>query len=88
MKNKNNKQKVKIVYKEDTGETVYSMASLEGLTPEQVEERHEQRKKRFKVTRKEKKAMISAAYQVYLVPILCLVGAFALVAVIFWLLLR
>lgn len=88
MKKKKSKQKVKVAYREDNGETVYSMASLEGLTPEEAERRAEEKKRRVKLSRKEKGAMIRAAYSVYGKILLIFIGSFALVAVILYLLLK
>ena len=73
------KSKTKVVYKDD-GETVYSMAALDGITPEEAEQRAEERKKRVKLTRKEKRAMISAGYRVY--------GPFAFVALVLYLIMK
>lgn len=86
MKKKN--KKIKVVYPQDNGETIYSMAGLEGLTPEQAEQRAEERKKRVKLSRKERRAMIGAAYQVYLPVLLIFVVAFGIAAVILFLLMR
>ena len=59
------KKKIKVVYLEDKGETVYSMAALEGKTPEEKEE-YERRRRNFPaVTGREKRAMIGAAFTVY-----------------------
>ena len=80
---KNNKKKV--IYKEDTGETIYSMAALNGLTPEEQERIAEERKNRPAITRKERRAMIRAAFEVYGPPILMTILAFALVAVVLYL---
>lgn len=77
--------KKKIIYKEDTGETIYSMAALDGLTPEELERIDEERKKRPPFTRKERRAMIGAAFEVYGPPILLTMLAFALVAVLLYL---
>ena len=44
------KKKPKVVYKEDTGETVYSMAALNGRTPEQQEEFDRKRKSQLAYT--------------------------------------
>lgn len=84
MKNK----KKKTVYLEDKGETVYSMAALEGKTPEQLEEEHKRRKNFPQVTRKERRAMISAAFTVYGPLLLMLVGSFAVVALFLYFFLR
>lgn len=82
-----NKKKDKVVYV-DNGETIYSMAALEGLTPEQAEERDKERKKRVKLTRKEKHAMIGAAYKVYGPILLTFIVAFGLVAILLYLIMR
>ncbi len=82
------KTKPKTVYKEDDGRTLYSMAGLEGKTPEDLEERDKQRKNAVKVTRKERRAMISAAFQVYGPILLIILVGFALAAVILYLFLR
>ena len=62
---KKDKKKVKVVYIEDKGETIYSMAALNGRTPEEQEEFDKQRKNRVRPTGKERFAMISAAFSVY-----------------------
>ncbi len=82
------KNKVKTVYKEDDGRTVYSMAALEGKTPEDLEERDRQRKNAVKVTRKERRAMIAAAFQVYGPILLIIVVGFALAAMIVYFLIK
>ena len=76
------KKKTKVIYREDTGETIYSMAALEGRTPEQQEEYDRQRKNRVFVTAKERWAMIAAAFTVYGPPFLIMIGAFLLAAVL------
>ncbi len=81
------KNKPKVVYKEDDGRTIYSMAGLEGKTPEELEERDRQRKNAVKVSRKERRAMIAAAFQVYGPILLIILVAFSLAAVIVYLLL-
>lgn len=82
------KPKTKVAYKPDDGRTVYSMAALEGKTPEDLDEREEQRKKRVNVTRKERRAMIAAAFQVY-APILGIIlFSFTFAAVLIYLLMR
>lgn len=88
MKKNKKKEKVKTVYREDNGETVYSMASLEGLTPEEAERRAEEKKKHVKLTRKERGAMIRAAYSVYGKILLIFLGSFAIVAVVIYLLMK
>ena len=86
-KSKNNK-KVKIVYTEDKGETIYSMAALEGRTPDEQEEFDRKRKNRVPVTGKERFAMMMAAFSVYGPILLCCVGAFTAAALIMYLFLR
>lgn len=83
----NKKPKTKVVYKDD-GETIYSMAALEGLTQEEAEKRAEEHKKRVKLTRKEKRAMISAGYQVFAPILLIFVVAFAFVALVLYLIMK
>ncbi len=82
------KAKQKTVYKQDDGRTIYSMAGLEGKTPEELEERDRQRRNAVKVTRKERRAMIAAAFQVYGPILLIILVAFGLAAVIVYLLMR
>ena len=82
------KNKPRVVYKQDDGRTVYSMAGLEGKTPEQLEERDRQRKRAVKVTRKERRAMIAAAFQVYGPVLLIIVVGFGLAGVLLYFLLR
>lgn len=78
------KKKTKTVYFEDTGETVYSMAALEGRTPEQQEEFDRQRKNYVGFTRKEKGAMIKAAFTVYGPVLLCTLGSFLAAALLMY----
>ena len=82
------KNKQKVVYKPDEGQTIYSMAALEGKTPEDLDKREEQRKKRVNGTRKERNAMIRAAFQVYGPILLIIIVAFSIAAVIMYLLLQ
>ena len=82
------KNKPKVVYKPDEGQTIYSMAALEGKTPEDLDKREEERKKAVKVTRKERRAMMRAAFQVYGPILLMIVVGFSLAAAIIYLLLR
>ena len=81
------KNKQKVVYKPDNGETIYSMAALEGKTPEDLDRREEERKKRVSITPKERRAMIKAAFQVYGPILLIIIGAFSFAAVVLYLLL-
>ena len=46
---KQKKVKTKTVYLEDKGETLYSMAALSGMTPEELDELNEKKKNREKI---------------------------------------
>ena len=81
---KEKKKKPKVVYYEDRGQTIYSMAALDGMTPEEKEELDKKRKNVNIFTRKEYMAMFKAAFQVYGPILLCCVGAFTLVALIMY----
>ena len=71
------KKKKKIVYiGEDKGQTIYSMAALDGKTPEEVEEEAKRRNTIY-IKPSERRAMISAAFRVYGPIFLICVGAFA-----------
>ena len=72
------KKKKQIIYYEDKGETVYSMAALDGKTPEEVEEEAERRKSAPIVMPAERRSMIKAAFTVYGPLLLICVGAFAI----------
>ena len=78
------KKKIKTVYMEDTGETVYSMAMLEGRTPEQQEEFDRRRKSNIAYTRGEKGAMIKAAFTVYGPVLLCTLVSFLAAALLLY----
>ena len=82
------KKKPKIIYYEDKGQTIYSMAALEGKTPEQVEEEEKRRKNFPKVTGREQWAMIKAAFTVYGPVFLMLIGSFALAALFLYFFLK
>ena len=82
------KKKPKVVYREDTGETIYSMAALEGRTPEEQEEYDRQRKNRVFVTGCVGWAMIVAAFSVYGPPFLVMIAGFTLAALLVYLFLR
>ena len=82
------KKKTKVVYKEDNGETIYSMAALNGRTPEEQEEYEKKLKNRVKVTGRERFAMIKAAFLVYGPMLLIVVGAFAAAALLMYFLLK
>ena len=78
----------KVVYLEDKGETIYSMASLEGRTPEEQEEFDKKRRSRVDTTAKERRAMIAAAFSVYGPLLLCVLGSFLVAALLLYLYLR
>ncbi len=78
-------KKRKVVYREDTGETIYSMAALDGRTPEQQEELDRQRREQKVFTGGEKRAMIKAAFTVYGPVFLCVLGAFLAAALLLYL---
>lgn len=84
-KKKNKEQKPKIVYKEDTGETIYSMAGLYGdVAPRKDEEKEQPKSTPVRMTHRERAAMIRAAFQVYTPVLLCTIGAFALAALLLY----
>lgn len=83
-KNTEKKKKPRVVYLEDKGETLYSMAALHGLTPEEQDELDRKRKNRVSVTRSEKRAMIAAAFSVYGPLLLCVLGSFLLAALLLY----
>lgn len=85
---KKNKKKKKVVYLEDKGETVYSMAALEGRTPEEQEEYDKKRKNRISATGKERWAMLTAAFSVYGPILLLCVASFFVAALLLYLFLR
>lgn len=84
---KDKKKKQKTVYIEDKGQTLYSMATLEGRTPEEQEEYDKRRKNFPMITGKERFAMIKAAFTVYGPVLLITVAGFALAGLLlyFWL---
>ena len=82
------KKKPKIVYYEDRGQTIYPMSVLDGMTPEEAEEQRKKKENRPVVNGKERLAMIRAAFTVYSVPLLILIGAFGLTALIMYFFLR
>lgn len=85
---KKNKNKPKIVYLEDDGRTLYSMAALDGRTPEEQEEYARKKKNGVDVTKEERRAMIAAAFTVYGPFFLCMIGAFAIAALLMYFFLR
>jgi hypothetical protein len=82
------KRKTKVVYLEDKGETIYSMAALNGRTPEEQEEFNKKRKNAVAITGREKWAMIKAAFTVYGPLMLIVVGSFGIAALLLYLLLK
>ncbi len=86
--NKDNEKKKKVVYEEDDGRTIYSMSALDGLTPEEQEERDKQRKNRVNATWKERRAMIAAAFEVYAPMLLVIIGSFSFVALMMYFFLK
>ena len=82
------KKKVKVVYYEDKGQTLYSMAALDGKTPEEREEFEKRRRETPAFNRGEKWAMAKAAFTVYGPLLLICVGGFGLTALLLWLFLK
>ena len=83
------KKKVKVVYvTKDTGQTLYSMAALNGRTPEEQEELDKKRRSSTGATWSERWVMIKAAFTVY-GPILlvCTLG-FSVAALLMYLLIK
>ena len=83
-----NRKKNKNVYLEDQGETIYSMAALEGRTPEEQEEYDRKRRNRVTATARERWAMMRAAFSVYGTILLICVGSFTVAALLMYLFLR
>ena len=81
------KKKTKVVYLEDKGQTIYSMAALEGKTPEEKEDEAKRKKNAPLVMGAERRAMIRAAFTVYGPILLICVGGFAIAGLLayFWL---
>ena len=82
------KKKIKTVYAEDKGETIYSMAGLYGRTPEEQEEYDRKNKNRIQATAKERWAMMKAAFVVYGPLLLIVVGSFGLAALLMYFFLK
>ena len=82
---KKKKKKSKVIYVGDNGQTLYSMAALNGKTPEEEEELAERRKSTPSFTGKERGAMIKAAFTVYGPLLLIAVGGFGLAALLLYL---
>ena len=82
------KKKIKVVYLEDRGQTLYSMAALDGKTPEEREEFEKRRRETPMFTAGEKWAMIKAAFTVYGPLLLITVGGFGIAALLMYLFLK
>ena len=82
------KKKQKTVYYEDRGQTIYPMSFLDGMTPEEAEELRRKKENRPIVTGKERWAIMRAAFAVYSVPLLILIGAFGLTALLMYFFLK
>ena len=70
------KKKIKTVYREDNGETIYSMSGLYGRNPDEQEAYEKKLKNRIDATAKERWAMIRAAFTVYGPILLMIVASF------------
>lgn len=88
MKRSEKKKKPKVVYYEDRGQTLYSMAALDGKTPEEAEEFEKRKRETPPFNGREKGAMIKAAFTVYGPLLLMLVGGFGIAALLMWLFLK
>ena len=82
------KKKVRVEYLPDKGHTIYSMAALEGRTPEEQEEFEKRRKNAPIITGKERSAMIKAAFTVYGPLLLMLIASFGLAALFLYFFLK
>ncbi|MBE6633073.1 MAG: hypothetical protein E7620_01880 [Ruminococcaceae bacterium] len=82
------KRKPRVVYLEDKGETIYSMAALDGRTPEEQEEFDRKRKQQGFWSRGERRAMIAAAFSVYGPLFLCVLVAFLAAALLMYFFLK
>lgn len=76
------------MYLEDKGETVYSMAALSGMTPEELDEFNRKKENRINATGRERWAMILAAIQVYGPMLLITVLAFVLAGLLIYFFLK
>lgn len=88
MKKQGKTKKQKTVYLEDKGETIYSMAALSGMTPEEQDELNRKKKNRIDATGKERWAMFLAAMQVYGPMVLIVILAFGAAALLMYLFLK
>lgn len=78
-------KKPKVVYESDKGQTLYSMAALDGRTPKEQEEFEKRRKNAPIITGKERWVMIKAAFSVYGPLFLMMIAAFGLAALLLYL---
>ena len=88
MKKDKKEKKPKVVYLEDKGETVYSMAALSGMTPEELDEFNRKKTNRVNATGRERWAMILAAVQVYGPMLLIVILAFGLAGLLMYFFLK
>ena len=88
MKKSKQNKKPKTVYLEDQGETIYSMAALSGMTPEELDEFNRKKKNRINATGRERWAMIRAAIEVYGPMLLIVVLAFCVSALLMYFFLK
>ena len=79
------KKKIKVVYLEDRGQTIYSMSMLNGKTPEEQEEFEKRRRETPMFTGGEKWAMVKAAFTVYGPLLLIAIGSFGFTALLLYL---
>ena len=88
MKKNEKKKKVKTVYYEDRGQTLYSMSALDGKTPEEAEEFEKRKRETPAFNKREKGAMLKAAFTVYGPLLLICVGGFAVTALLLYFFLK
>ena len=77
--NRERKKKPKVVYIEDDGRTLYDMSGV-GSNVDKVK-----KDDGVKLSKKEKRAMLKAAFLYYLPKYLIIIGCFAVAAVLAWL---
>lgn len=75
------KDKHKVVYREDDGRTIYPVVDKDGKPVA------EKKKNAVRVSRKEKRAMICAAYKAALPMFLCILAGFGVVFALMYLIL-
>lgn len=93
MKDKQKKKKVKVIYVDD-GRTLYNMDGVHrqnALIPDKItqsrKEKKDEKKESASLERKERRAAIKAAFQVYLPVLACALLGFAIAGALiyFWL---